>query len=65
MQQKLVQNFFTLRSWSFSEITGKQSKKSCPKLKNMYITYLMKIFTLPQTNASGSFLKTFINFVQQ
>ena len=48
MQQTLVQNFFTTRSWSlFGSNRGKELQKPRPKLKNMHIIYLLRIFALP------------------
>ena len=43
MQQKLIQNFFT----TFGNNIGKESQKPRTKLKNIYITYLLRIFALP------------------
>ena len=60
MQQKLFQNFFTTRSWSFWKYHRKGTAKTTPKIeKNMYIIYLQRIFV------SGSFLQKCINFVEQ
>ena len=54
MQQKLVQHFFTTRSWRFGNSIG-------PKLKNIFILYIYLEYLLcPQANASGSFLLTCI-----
>ena len=50
MQQKLFQNFFTTRSQEvgdFGNNIEKELQKPHPKLKNMYITCLQIIFTLP------------------
>ena len=57
MQQKLFQNFVTTRSWSFWNNIEKEPQKPHPKLKE-YLLY-------PQSNASGSFLLTYINFAEQ
>ena len=55
MQQKLVQNFLQQEVGAFGNNIEKEPQKPRPKLKNMYNTYLLRIFTLPQSSASGSF----------
>ena len=62
MQQKLVQFFLQQKAGAFGNNIGKEPQKSHPKLKNMYITYLLRICPLP--NASSSFLITCNNFVE-
>ena len=48
MQQKLVQIFFYNKKLELLENNiGKEPQKPHPKLKNMYIIYLMRIFALP------------------
>ena len=39
MQQKLVQNVFTTRSWSFWEKHGKGAAKTTPKIEK-YVYYV-------------------------
>ena len=45
---------------AFRNNIGNKLQKPHPKLKNMYIIYLMRIFAMP-----ASFLQTCINFVEQ
>ena len=47
MQQKLVQIFFLQQAGTFGGSTGKEQQKPLPKLKNMYIIYLLRILALP------------------
>ena len=47
MQQKLVKNFFTTEALAFEKNIGKEPQKLRPKLKNMYILYLLRISALP------------------
>ena len=56
MQQKLVQNYFT--TGAFGNNIGKEPQKLLPKLLCFALLCL-------QSNASGSFLQTCINFVEQ
>ena len=49
MQQKLVQNFLQQEASAFGNSIGKETEKPRPKRKNMYITYLLRIFALPAT----------------
>ena len=49
MQQKLVQNFLQQETEAFGNDIEKELRKPRPKLKNMYIIYLRRIFTLPTT----------------
>ena len=46
MQQKLFQFFFPQEAGAFGNNIGKELQKSHPKLKNMYVIYLRKIFAL-------------------
>ena len=47
MQQKLVQIFLQQQAAAFGNNIGKEPQKPRPKLKNMYIIYLLRIFALP------------------
>ena len=47
MQQKLVQNFLQQKAIAFGNNIGKGPQKPHPKLKNMYIMYLLRLFALP------------------
>ena len=48
------------------ENNSKRIAKAKPKIeKNMYINIYWKYLLCPQSNASGSFLETCINFVEQ
>ena len=47
MQQKFVQNFLQKEAGAFGNNIGKEPKKPHPKLKIMYIIYLLRIFALP------------------
>ena len=47
MEQKLVQNFLQQEYGAFKNNIGKEPQKPHPKLKNMYIIYLLRIFALP------------------
>ena len=60
MQQKLVQNFLQQEAGAFGNNTSKATPK-IEKLSQIYWAYL----PCPQSNASGSFLQTCINFVEQ
>ena len=46
MQQKLVQIFLQQEARAFGNNIGKEPQKPRPKLKNMYIIYLLRIFAL-------------------
>ena len=37
----------SLMAGAFGNNTGKEPQKPCPKLKNVYIIYLLRIFALP------------------
>ena len=47
MQQNLVQNFLQQEAGAFRNNTEKETQKPRPKLKNIYIIYLLRIFSLP------------------
>ena len=47
MQQKLVQIFLQQEAGAFGSNTGKEPQKPRPKLKNLYIIELLRIFALP------------------
>ena len=47
MQQKLVQNSLQQEVGAFGNSIEKETQKLRPKLKNMYIIYLRRIFALP------------------
>ena len=47
MQQKLDQHFLQQEAGAFGNNIGKETQKPRPKLKNMYIIYLLRIFVLP------------------
>ena len=63
MEQKLVHNFLQQEAGAFGNKIGKEPRKPRRKLKNMYsILYIYREYLLRlQSNASGSFLQTFIN----
>ena len=66
MQQKLFQNFFTTRSWSFWKKRRKETAKATPQTEKICILYIYREYLLYlQSNASGSFLQKCINFVEQ
>ena len=46
MQQKLVQIFLQQEARAFGNNIGKEPQKPRPKLKNIYIIYLLRIFAL-------------------
>ena len=46
MQQKLDENFLQQEAGAFGNNKGKEPQKPRPKLKNMYIVYLLRIFAL-------------------
>ena len=45
--KKLVQFFLQQKAGAFGNNIGKEPQKPRPTLKNMYITYLLRIFALP------------------
>ena len=47
MQQKLIQNFLQQKAEAFGNKIGKEPQKPRPKLKNLYIIYLLRIAALP------------------
>ena len=47
MQPKLVQHFLPQEAGAFGKNLGKEPQNPRPKLKNMLIIYLLKIFALP------------------
>ena len=47
MQQKLVQDFLQQKDGGFGNNIGKEPEKPRPKLTNVYIIYLLRIFALP------------------
>ena len=55
MQQKLVESFLPQEAGAFGNNIENESQKSRPKWKNMYITYLMRIFALPLIRCNWSF----------
>ena len=65
MQQKNFQNSSQEAGTSRNNI-GKEPQKPRPKLKNIYILNIYRECLLfPQSNASGSFFQTCMNFVEQ
>ena len=62
MQQKSVKIFLQPEAGAFGNNIGKKPQKPRPKLKKLYIIYLLRIFAL-QSNVSGSFLQACINLV--
>ena len=46
MQQKLGENFLQQEAGAFGNNEGKEPQKPRPKLKNIYIVYLLRIFAL-------------------
>ena len=63
MQQKLVKIFLQPEARAFGSNIGKKLQKPHPKLKNLYIIYLLRIVAL-QSNGSGSFLQAYIYLVE-
>ena len=57
MQQILFQIFLQQEAGAFGHNIEKELQKPRPKLGNIYIIYLQRIFALPtvQSNAIGSF----------
>ena len=55
MQKKLVQNLLQQEAGSFGNSIGKEPQNSRPKLKNMYIIYLLRIFALPAIQCKWQF----------
>ena len=47
MQQKLVQIFLQQEAGAFGNNIGKEPQEPHPKLKNIYIIYLLRIFAVP------------------
>ena len=47
MQQKFVKIFLKQEAGAFGNNIGKEPQKPRPKLTNMYIIYLLRIFALP------------------
>ena len=47
MQQKLVESFLPQEAGAFGNNIENEPQKPRPRWKNMYVTYLMKIFALP------------------
>ena len=65
MQQKF-QNFFLSTNWSFWKQHRKGTAKTMPKIeKKTYLTFYREYMLFLQSTASGSFLQTCINFVEQ
>ena len=56
--------FLQQEAGAFGNNIVKQPQKPRPKLKNMYIIYLLRILLSLQANASSGFLLTCINFVE-
>ena len=46
MQQKLVQFFLQQEAEAFGNNIEKEPQKPRPKLKNMYVIYVLRIFAL-------------------
>ena len=65
MQQKLAQNSLQQEVGAFRNNIEKETENPSPKLKNMYIIYLRRIFALLPSNASSSLLQTCINFAEK
>ena len=67
MQQKLFQNIFLSTNWSFWKQHRKGTAKTMPKIKKKktYFTFYREYMLFLQSTASGSFLQTCINFVEQ
>ena len=55
MQQKLVQSFLPQEAGAFGNNIENEPQKPRPRWKNMYVTYLMKIFALPLIRWKWSF----------
>ena len=47
MSKNLFKIFLQQEAGAFGNSVGKKPQKPCPKLKNMYNIYLLRIFTLP------------------
>ena len=66
MQQKIFKIFSSQEAGASGNNIEKEPQKPRPKLKKTYILNIYREYLLfLQSNASGSFLKTFINFVEQ
>ena len=65
MQQKSVQIFLQQEAGVFGNNVGSEPQKPRPKLKIMYIIYLLRIFALPAIQCKRQFLQTCINFVEK
>ena len=57
-------SFLQEEAGAFGNNIGKELQKSCPKLKNIYIIHLRRIFTYNPMQAVA-FCKKYINYVQQ
>ena len=55
MRQKLVQKFLQKETRAFGNNIGKEPQKHRPKLKNIYIIYLLRIFALPAIQCKSQF----------
>ena len=63
MQQKLVQSFLPKEAGAFGNNIEKESQKPRPKLKK-FINICKEYLLCLQSNASGSFLRKYINFAE-
>ena len=50
---------------TFGNNEGKEPQRKRPKLKNMYITYLLRIFALLAIQCKWYYFSKYINFVEQ
>ena len=66
MQQKLFEKFFLAQEAGASgNNIEKESQKPHPKLKMYILNFYREYLLCLQSSASGCFLKTCINFVEQ
>ena len=66
MRQKLFQNFFIIKNWSFCKQHIKGTVKATSKIENIYISDIYRKYLLClKSSASGSCLQICINFVEQ
>ena len=66
MQQKLIQNLFTSRSWSFWEKDRNGTTKAAFKFEKICMLYIYGEYLLClQSNANVTFLQKCIIFVDQ
>ena len=57
--------FLSQEAGAFGNDIEKEPQKSHPKLENMYIIYLQRIFALPAIQSKRKVLQKYINFVER